>query len=72
MTVDRKRVQSSVVVSIGFDAMSNTLEVEFRNGGLYRYLDVPKQVYWRFVSAESHGEFLNTEIKDRFTERKVR
>ncbi|WP_156755793.1 KTSC domain-containing protein [Actinokineospora pegani] len=68
----RKEVDSTVIASLGYDAMTNTLEVEFHNGRVYRYLKVPKALYWRFASAKSHGEFFGAEIKDRFDEHKVR
>ena len=68
----RRQLDSTVIASIAFDAMSNTLEVEFHSGRVYRYLEVPKHVYWRFASAESHGSFFNQEVKDKFDEQEVR
>ena len=69
--MDRLPVSSSVIASIGYDATRRTLEVEFRNGGVYHYLDVPKKVYWQFVSAKSQGAYLNREIKDHYDSHKV-
>ncbi len=70
--MDRRPVTSDVIASIGYDATRRVLEVEFRGGGVYQYLDVPKKLYWRFASAESPGTFLNQEIKDDFEARKLR
>ncbi|SDD31338.1 KTSC domain-containing protein [Actinokineospora iranica] len=69
--MDRMPVSSSTVASVGYDATRRILEVEFRNGGVYQYLDVPKKVYWQFVSAKSPGTYLNGEIKDAYDTRKV-
>ncbi|OLR89966.1 KTSC domain-containing protein [Actinokineospora bangkokensis] len=68
----RRQVDSTVIASIAYDATTGTLEVEFHSGRVYRYLDVPKQLYWRFASADSCGTFFNEEVRDRFTEEKVR
>jgi hypothetical protein len=69
--MDRERVDSSSVLSVGYDGKSHTLEVEFRNGGVYRYLDVPEDAWSELRAAGSKGRFLNSEIKPRFRMRKV-
>ena len=70
--MDRQRVDSSSVRSVGYDDDSHTLEVEFRNGGVYDYLDVPATEARRLRQAESLGRYLNTRIKPRYRVRKVR
>ncbi|WP_129668775.1 KTSC domain-containing protein [Phytoactinopolyspora endophytica] len=62
----RKAVSSSVVASVGYDADSRTLEVEFHSGEVYRYLDVPEFDVARLLRAESLGRFLNEWIKPRY------
>jgi len=64
--MDRQRVSSSNVRSIGYDATSSTLEVEFNSGGVYRYSDVPEAVYAALMRASSKGSYLNDHIKDRY------
>jgi len=54
------------VASAGYDERSRTLEVEFTNGSIYRYLDVPVGVYAQLLSADSVGRFLNQHIRDRY------
>lgn len=63
-TEDMKRepVSSSNVVSVGYDAPSETLEVEFKNG-IYQYYNVPQTIYDQMMVAESIGKFLNDSIK---------
>jgi hypothetical protein len=70
--MERERVDSSSVRSVGYDGKSHTLEVEFRNGGVYDYLDVPEDEVRRLRRAESLGRYLNTRIKPRYPVRKVR
>jgi hypothetical protein len=47
------------------------LEVTFKNGTAYRYLEVPRAVYDELVKAESAGKFLNQMIKGKFKYEKV-
>lgn len=60
----RQALASASVASVGYDATTETLEVEFRNGNVYQYLGVAKRLYWALMSAESAGSFLNREIRD--------
>ena len=59
----REPVQSSNVTSVGYDAQTQTLEVEFQQAGLYQYFDVPQPVYEVFLSAPSQGQFLSQQIR---------
>ncbi|HET7229470.1 MAG TPA: KTSC domain-containing protein [Longimicrobium sp.] len=70
--MQREPVQSSSVGSIGYDARKHLLEVEFRNGGVYRYLDVPEAEYQALRDADSVGRHLNQEIKPFYSVIKVR
>lgn len=40
-TMKRKSVVSGNIRSIGYEALSQTLEVEFDSGRVYEYYDVP-------------------------------
>lgn len=68
----RERVDSSSLNSLGYDAHKRLLEVEFRNGGVYRYLDVPEDEYDALKHADSVGRHLNREIKPFYSVVKVR
>ena len=39
------------------------LEIEFVNGAVYRYLDVPATMYRDLVTAESKARFYDSNIK---------
>lgn len=69
--MEREPVDSSSLSSLGYDARRHVLEVEFRNGGVYRYLDVPEDAWTELREADSKGRYLNSEIKPRFRWRKV-
>jgi len=61
--LERFPVNSTNVATAGYDAATMTLEVEFQNGNVYQYFDVPEAVYQEFRQAPSRGQFLNTNIK---------
>jgi hypothetical protein len=62
----RIAVRSSSIASVGYDAAEFVLEIEFRNGRVYRYLNVPPAAHRLLLKAPSIGEFVNTIIKPRF------
>lgn len=61
--MQRQSVSSSNISSIGYDENSNTLEIEFHNGGVYQYFNVPKNVFEGLMSASSHGQYFDQNIK---------
>jgi hypothetical protein len=59
----RTSVISSNVAEVGYDPSTQTLEVQFKDGSIYQYFDVPQHVYEGLMSAASKGQYLNKEIK---------
>lgn len=70
-TIQRVHVSSSDLRSVGYDAGSQTLEIEFNSGGIYRYYGVPTGVHAGLMSASSHGKYFNVQIKGRYGDTKV-
>lgn len=64
--MERVAVSSSNLVSVGYDAESMTLEVEFKNG-IYQYYDVPEYIYDELMSAASVGSYLHHNVKSTFS-----
>jgi hypothetical protein len=63
----RVSIKSENLASVGYDDTTSTLEIEFRNGHLYRYFVVPKRVYDELRLSPSPGNFFTSRIKDRYT-----
>jgi len=61
--MERIPVSSTNVASIGYDSNSMTLEVEFLNGSIYEYYNVPEGLFNDFLIASSKGTFLDQFIK---------
>lgn len=73
--MNRTPVVSSNLVSVGFEKnpygfapneVKGTLEVEFKNGDVYDYLDVPQERYQALLNAASVGSYFATYIKPAF------
>jgi len=62
----REVVESSSLRSIGYDRKTHTLEVEFSSGGIYRYEDVPAEVWLELRQSPSKGKFFQSRIRDQF------
>lgn len=61
--MNRESVSSSNIASIGYDAQSETLEVEFTSGAVYQYYNVSPVIFEQFMQADSKGKFLAYQIK---------
>ncbi len=55
--MERVRVDSKALRSVGYDVGMRVLEVEFVSGTIYRYLDVPDYLHLGLMAADSHGAF---------------
>ena len=64
-------VQSSNVHSVAYDEAHQVLEVQFRGGGVYQYVYVPKHVYDGLMSAPSVGKYMHQVVKPNYGFRKV-
>jgi len=69
--MEREMVASSTILSIGYESASETLEVEFKSGGIYQYYNVPEPVYQQLMAADSKGKFLHVYIKNAYPHSRV-
>ena len=61
--MNRVPVSSSNLVAVGYDSSSLTLEVEFKNGAVYQYFDVPPHEHEDLMRASSTGRHLIAHVK---------
>jgi hypothetical protein len=69
--MERKRVNSSRLRSVGYDEKNQTLEVEMSNGEVFQYSRVYPEVYRRFMAAPNPTTFFDDKIAEEYTPRKV-
>ncbi len=72
LTFTRKKVESSVIASVGYDKERRDMMVEFKSGEVYMYQGVPPIVYDKFLESESKGSFFNSNVKSIFMSSKMR
>lgn len=71
--VEKTRFPDSTAVSaIAYRAREHALDVTFVSGGVYRYFDVPEEVFDRFRYAESAGRFMHEEILEQYEFERLR
>lgn len=66
MPIERQPVVSSDLASVGYDAATQTLEIEFKATGVYRYFSVPQDLFNQLLATPSPGKFFLQHIKGKF------
>jgi hypothetical protein len=66
-----KKVDSSMVYAIDYDAKTKTLEVVYRRTGVFAYTGVPAVEYRRLMKSDSIGSYLRSCILGMYPERKL-
>lgn len=61
--MERQPVASSNVASVGYDEDAKQLQVEFKNGSVYSYWNVPVTEFRALMAARSKGSYLHFYIK---------
>ena len=64
--MERQSVNSSMIRSWAFDEGNGVLELEFTNGRIYQYEDVPAFLAKGFGLATSKGQYFSSRIDGRF------
>jgi len=55
--MQRLPVDSTDIVSIGYDPKTHVLEIEFKENRIYQYFEVEPHVHQLFMQADSYGEY---------------
>lgn len=61
--MNRMPILSSNLLSIGYDSVEKVLEIEFKNGSIFQYFDVPNNIYSGLMNARSYGRYFDAYIK---------
>lgn len=64
--MERTKIASSNLESLGYDSTSKILEVEFKGGSIYQYYEVDKDWWEALNNAESKGSYFSKFIKNKF------
>ncbi len=69
--MQRLPVDSRALASVGYDAATAELEIEFRSGRVYCYVGVPQSVYDWLMRTRNKGIFVTRQIAGRYPERSL-
>jgi KTSC domain len=64
--IARQPVHSHALAAVGYSKRLHALEVEFVNGAIYRYSNVPPEIYRDLLGAPSKAEFYNANVRGHF------
>jgi hypothetical protein len=70
--LERKRVSSSTIRSVGYDERSQSLEIEFASGSIVQYARVSAEVHRRFLAAPALASYFRDNIEEAYTARRIR
>jgi hypothetical protein len=59
-------VQSRLLASMAYNHDQAILQLEFRDGTVYQYFQVPRQTYQNLLQADSQGTYFNHHIRKAF------
>jgi len=70
--MERKKVNSSQIRSVGYDLSQQILEVELSDGSIWQYSKVSGEVYRRFLAAPSMVSFYRDSIEEDFSRKRMK
>ncbi len=64
-------INSSNLKRAIYNTESNLLTVTFNNGAIYEYYEFPWEKFTKFRMSDSQGSFLNSNIKTKYSFKKI-
>lgn len=64
--IPREPLESNALAAVGYSPRLHALEIEFRDGLVYRYLAVPVAVYSELLSADSKARYYNQHVRGKY------
>jgi len=70
--MERKKVNSSNIRTVGYEASSQILEVELSDGTIWEYSRVPSEVHRRFMAAPTMISYYRDNIEEDYSRRRIK
>ncbi len=64
--MDSRSINSSNLAALGSGSFSSALEIEFLNGAVYQYFDVPEFILQGLMAESSHGSYSGVHIRNTY------
>lgn len=69
--MERQTVKSRILRSVGYDDSIKILEIEFQNGLVYQFLEVPPKIYADLMHSGEIGKYFTDKIRTRFRTKQI-
>jgi len=69
--MERKRLNSSKIRSVGYDERQQVLEIEFGTGEILQYLRVSHETHRRLMAAPNAAAYFEDNIAEDYTSRRA-
>ena len=70
-SMQRLSVESTPLVSVSYLPDRTLLELQFRDGTVYRFFDVPESCFQQLLASDSKGGYFNRNIRNHFRHQRV-
>lgn len=70
--MNRQPVESSMLLSVGYDPVTAVLELEFTSGHVYQYGEIEEETYRELMAADSKGKYFLEYIQEQYPFVRVR
>lgn len=70
--MERKKVSSSSIRSVGYDERARLLEVEFSDGRVTQYSGVSAEIHRRMMSTPSIVSYFRDNVEESFAAKRVK
>jgi hypothetical protein len=65
--MERTPVTSTDIRAVGYEAESQTLEIEFNTGAIYQYSGVSPGEYEGLMASDSKGKYFHANIRNSYS-----
>ena len=69
--MDWQYSESKLLAASAYDGGKRILYLRFRSGEVYRYFEIPAQLYHEFLAADSQGRYFRRNILGRFRYKRI-
>lgn len=70
--MERKKVSSAQIRSVGYDEKLQTLEIELSDGTIWQYSRVPSEVHRRLLAAPSIVSYYRDNVEEDYSRKRIR
>lgn len=64
-------VKSGAIRAIGYDEAAQMMEIEFKNGRVYQYFEVPPEIHKTIITADSISQAFNDTTRNIYEYRRA-